>query len=255
MIQLADISTKHNKSTCSNRAETCAFQQFGVIVVLLLSAFAGVAFAQDHPTPYPTMAPLDQYLMSDRNAEIDLARTAAPDALSHDATVMVLTRQGYETAVEGKNGFICAVERGWMAPFDNVDFWNPKLRGPICFNPPAARSIWPHTIKRTELILAGLAKEQIMAKLKIAVEQKELPALEPGAMSYMLSPKAYLTGSGGNLCHLMIYTPLTDKASWGADLPGSPVLFGGQFQGNPEPITVFLVPVAKWSDGTPAPAM
>jgi len=223
--------------------------------LLWLGVTAGIGRAADHPTPYPTMAPLDQYLISDRNAEVDLARTAAPDAISRDATVMVLTRHGYETAVEGKNGFVCAVERGWMAPFDNVDFWNPKLRGPICFNPAAARSIWPLTIKRTELILAGLNKEQIVAKLKVALEQKELPALEPGAMSYMMSPKAYLTGAGGNLCHLMIYAPLTDKSSWGADLPGSPVALGGQFQGAPEPITVFLVPVSKWSDGTPAPEM
>jgi hypothetical protein len=223
--------------------------------LLCLAVTAGIGRAADRPTPYPTMAPLDQYLIADRNAEIELARTAAPDSISRDATVMVLTRHGYETAVEGKNGFVCAVERGWMAPFDNSDFWNPKLRGPICFNPAAARSIWPLTIMRTELVVAGLSKEQIMDKLKAAVERKELPAFEPGAMSYMMSRKAYLTGSGGNLCHLMIYTPLADGASWGADLPGSPVGFGGQFQGAPEPITVFLIPVSKWSDGTPAPEM
>jgi len=212
------------------------------------------AQALDAKTPYPTMAPLEQYLITDRNAEIALARSAAPDSISRDAKILVLGRQGYETAVEGKNGFVCVVERAWMSPSDHPEFWNPKLRGPICFNPAAARSILPLTIKRTEWVLARLSKAQIMDNLKTAVDRKELPALEPGAMSYMLSKQAYLTDADGhNMSHLMIYVPLTQSAAWGADLPGSPVMFGGQFQGAPEPITVFLVPVEKWSDGTAAP--
>jgi hypothetical protein len=68
---------------------------------------------------------------------------------------------GYETAVEGKNGFACVVERGWMAPFDNPEFWSPKIRGPLCFNPPAVRSILPLTYKRTEMVLAGQSKTQV----------------------------------------------------------------------------------------------
>ncbi len=43
--------------------------------------------AQAPETAYPSMAPLDQYLMVDRNAEIALARSAAPDAISGDATI------------------------------------------------------------------------------------------------------------------------------------------------------------------------
>src|SRR5271169_6126701 len=228
-----------------------------VLAALTLVVVLGACWqaqAQAAKTPYPSMAPLDQYLMTDRNAEIALARSAAPDSISHDATTLVFGRHGYETAIEGKNGFVCVVERAWMSPSDHPQFWNPKLRGPICFNPAAARSILPLTIKRTELVLAGLSKAQIMDNLKAAVDRKELPALEPGAMSYMMSKHAYLTDDDGhNMSHLMIYTPLTQAATWGADLPGSPVMFGGQFQGAPEPITVFLVPVEKWSDGTAAP--
>lgn len=223
------------------------------MIVVIVSA--GLVRAQNQPAGYPSMAPLDQYLM-DHAIEIALARTAAPDAISRDAKIVVLGPHGYETVAEGKNGFLCAVERGWMAPFNNSEFWNPKIRGPICFNPPAVRSIWPLTIKRTELVLAGLSKEQIMEKLKMAVDRKELPTLEGGAMSYMMGKGAYLTDRDGhNLCHLMIYAPLTNGASWGADVDGSPVAFGGQFQGAPEPITVFLVAVGKWSDGTAAPPM
>jgi hypothetical protein len=235
-----------------------------IVVTIALGSFLLVvapgvvrrAQAQDSKRPYPNMAQIEQYLMADRDAEIALARSAAPDSISRDAEVLVLGAHGYETAVKGKNGFTCVVERGWMSPFDAPEFWNPKIRGPICFNPAATRSILPLTIKRTELILAGMSKAQMAESMKTALNRKELPALEGGAMSYMMSKKAYLTDSDDhNLCHLMIYTPLTDRASWGADLDGSPVMFGGQFQGAPERITVFLVPVAKWSDGTPAPSM
>jgi hypothetical protein len=226
-------------------------------IFLFLSPIADRhAQAQDAKSSYPNMAPLDQYLISDRTVEIDLARTAAPDSISRDAEVLVLGSHGYETAVKGKNGFTCVVERGWMSPWDAPEFWNPKIRGPICFNPAATRSILPLTIKRTELVLAGMSKAQMSESIKTALERKGLPALEGGAMSYMMSKKSYLTDRGDhNLCHLMIYAPLSDRASWGADLDGSPIMFAGQFQGAPEPITVFLVPVAKWSDGTPAPAM
>jgi len=93
-----------------------------------------------------------------------------------------------------------------------------------------------------------------MDNLKAALDRKELPPFEPGAMSFMMSKQAYLTDDDGhNMAHLMIYAPLTQGAAWGADLPGSPIMLSGQFQGAPEPVTVFLVPVAKWSDGTAAP--
>ncbi|HXZ32218.1 MAG TPA: hypothetical protein VEH30_08050 [Terriglobales bacterium] len=224
------------------------------LMVVLLSVPAW-AQAQERPTSYPSMAPVNQYLISDRNAEIAMARSAAPDAISRDAKVLVLGRQGYETAVEGKNGFVCVVERSWMAPFDNPEFWNPKIRGPVCFNPPAAKSILPMTYKRTEMTLAGKSKVQILDASKEAFDKKELPALEPGAMSYMMSKAAYLTDRDDhNVAHLMFYTPAMDGAIWGADLPNSPVMSNPQFKGA-QPVNVFIVPVGRWSDGTAAPVM
>src|SRR5271154_7124163 len=92
-----------------------------VLVVVLITAWQ--ALAQDARAQYASMVPLDQYLM-DRNAEIGMARSAAPEAISRDADVLFLGRNGYETAVKGNNGFVCAVERGWMGPFDGANFWN-----------------------------------------------------------------------------------------------------------------------------------
>jgi len=233
---------------------TITLRSFALIVVL---GAAWQALAQDAKAPYLGMAPLDQYLIADRNAEIALARSAAPESISRDAEVLVLGRHGYETAVKGKNGFVCVVERGWMSPFDGdfaVNFWNPKIRGPVCFNSPAARSILPMTYKRTEMVLAGQSKAQIVDGIKTFMKQ-ELPPLEPGAMSYMMSKDQYLNdGNHHNwIAHLMFYTPLMDGAVWGADLPKSPVMLNPQFSGAPEPIDVFMVPAGWWSDGTPDP--
>jgi hypothetical protein len=226
------------------------------IALFVLLAAVLQAKVQDTKTPYPNMAPIDQYLMADRNAEIAMARSAAPEAVSRDAKILVLGRRGYETAVEGKNGFVCVVERSWMSPFDHPMFWNPRLRGPICFNPPAARSILPITFLRTELILSGSSKAQTIEKIKAAFEKKELPALEAGAMCFMMSRQGFLDDSAGHwVPHLMFYVPQTDGATWGSDVPDSPVYLNPQFQGAPEPVTVFMVPVGKWSDGTAAPLM
>lgn len=243
-----------------------AIKSFALLVAFGMAhlAVSQQAMPKDAATPYPNMAPVEQYLM-DRNQEIALARTAAPEAISSDATVLVLGRHGYETAVDGKNGWVCMVGRGWMALFDWPEFWNPKIRAADCLNPPAARSMVPFFSKRTELLLAGHSKVEVIAAIKAELEKKELPALEPGALSYMMGKSSYLTDNGDhNGSHLMFYAPSKDGAAWGANLPSSPVMSVNywylseqsypQLQSFP-PITVFLVGVAKWSDGTPAPSM
>jgi len=210
--------------------------------------------AQDAKTPYASMAPLDQYLMTDRSAEIALARTAAPKSISADASVLVLTRHGYETAEKGTNGFVCFVGRLWTADFNHPEFWNPKNRSPICFNPAAARSLLPYLFKRTELVLAGLTKSEMAERVKAAVANKELLPPEPGAMSYMMSKESYLNDKVGHwVPHLMFHIPKTDSATWGANLDGSPIVVSPREEAEPE--TIFMVPVDKWSDGTPAPPM
>ena len=208
--------------------------------------------ARGAETLYAAMAPLDQYLMADRNAEIALARSAAPPSIAKDAAVLVLGRHGYETAVEGTNGFVCMVGRTWTAGFDHPEFWNPKNRGPACYNPQAVRSVLPIELMRTKFALAGKSKEEIHESMKGAVEKKELPALEPGGMAYMLSKQGHLNDHVGHwLPHLMFYVPTKDANTWGADEPGSPLMVNPHYNGAPEPVTEFMVPVSEWSDGTP----
>jgi len=239
---------------------------------IFVSAFVGSlivasclpAAAQDGAAQYPTMAPVEQYLM-DRDAEIALARSAAPDAISHDASVIVLTRHGYETAVQGKNGWVCWVGRSWLGMFDHPEFWNPKIRAADCSNPPTARSVLPYAYKRTELILAGHSKQEVIAAMKAAIDKKELPPLEPGMISYMMSKSSYLTDSGGhNMPHVMFYESVKDEAASSVDVANSPVMGVNywylsadaypQLKSFP-PLSVFLIGADKWSDGTAAPSM
>lgn len=231
--------------------------------VISLLALTGLeARAQDPAPSYPSMAPIGQYLM-DRDAEIALARSAAPESVSKDATVLVLGPQGYETAVKGTNGFVCLVARGLVGPSDWPEHWSPKVRGAECLNPEAARSILPYHELRTRLALAGDSADEIIEKVREALHDGKLPALEPGAMSYMMAKGSYLTDAGNhNGPHVMFYVPVADEGHWGANQPASPVGSGpfwffsastGQKYPDLPTIRVFTVSVAAWSDGTPAP--
>ena len=228
--------------------------RFTASASLILAIICALPQAQEVKSPYPSMAPLEQYLMG-RDAEIALARSAAPDSISRNATILFLGKHGYETAAEGKNGFVCLVQRAWASSFASPAFWNPKNRAPVCYNPPAAHSVLPFIVKRTELVLAGNPKSvaQIQELEKAVYAKKELPTtVEPGGVAYMLSKDAYLTDAlPHNLAHLMFITPVMEKEKWGANEPNSPVLL--LQTGPPEPFTVFFVPTGKWSDGTAAP--
>jgi len=203
------------------------------------------------------MAPVAQYRIADRAAEVALARTAAPAAISGKASVLVLGDRGYEQAATGSNGFVCLVERAWMSPFDSgAEFWNPRNRSPICYNPAAARTVLPYTIKRTELALAGASKDKMLKLTQAAVARKELVPPAPGAMSYMMSRQQYLNDTAGAWHpHLMFHIPMTDAASWAANQAGSPVMFDSAHKQGPEPQTIFMVTAGHWSDGTPDTAM
>jgi hypothetical protein len=225
-------------------------------VALALSLDAGAQAQDAKKNTFPTsMAAIEQYLM-DRDAEVALARSAAPPSVAKDATVLVFGKNGYETAVKGTNGFVCNVDRSWMDQFDNSpEFWNPKRRGPVCYNPQAAKTLLPILFIRTKLALAGKSKAEMNEGLKVAIAKGELPALEPGSMAYMQSKQGFLNSRCGNCSpHLMFYVTVKDAHTWGAGAlsSGLPVLLAPHFNGAPEPVTEFIVPVSQWSDGSPA---
>ena len=224
-----------------------------VLVFLALVVLqGGIQQSRAQADPYPAMAPLDEYLMA-KDAEIELARSAAPASVADGATVMVLGRQGYTTAVQGANGFLCYVERSWAHDTGHLEFWNPKMRAPNCFNAAAAGSITPIYLMKTRLVLAGKSKAEIAQRISAALDGGELPALAPGAMCYMMSKEQYLNDQAHSWHpHVMFYAAGDVAKSWGANLPGSPLIAANDPQTR---VTTFMVVVHHWSDGTPGPPM
>jgi hypothetical protein len=222
-------------------------------VVLVFLSCPICSRAQVERASYPSMAPLDQYLIPDENAEIALARSAAPASVSDAAEVMVLTRAGYVTVAKGSNGFVCVVERSWANTTDNLEFWNPKIRAPHCFNPAAASTFLPFFLMKTKLVLAGKSRTEIAAAMKLALDKKELPPLAPGTIVYMMSKQQYLNDSGMAWHpHVMFYVLGDSGKSWGANLPGSPVMAAYDPE---QQVTTFFVLADEWSDSTPGPSM
>lgn len=231
-------------------------------LLVLVATGANAQSAEELKKKYAKMAPIDEYLM-ERNAEIALARSAAPEAISKDASVLVLTRHGWETAVKGTNGFVCFVHRSWTGSIDYPELWNQNIRSADCFNPAAVRSVLPIEQMITKMTLEGVTsvKERI-ARIQAAYAKKELPPLEPGAMGYMMSKDSYLADGGShNLCHLMpfVATRKTDS-EWGAWLPHMPIGSASHWFPNPgtetpleqelPPMRDLYITVPRWSDGT-----
>ncbi len=224
-----------------------------VLVVALVALSAVAVYAQAVKTPYPQMAPVEQYMMPE-DAEVALARSAAPASISGRADVMVLRSDGYATAVKGASGWVCMVERGWASNTNAPDFWSPKLRAPHCFNPPAARSFLPIYLMKTKMVMAGeRSKEKILQATETGLKSGKLPALEPGAAAYMMSKQQYLGDRDQHWHpHVMFFAPGDQTKTWGAELAESPVIAANDPE---EHCTILFVVAEKWSDGTPGPPM
>jgi len=229
----------------------------GVLAVVVSLTAGAVGFAvpvgaQGVGAKYAVAAPLGEYLMA-KDVEVGMARSAAPVAISGGAEVLVLGTGGYETAAKGGNGFVCLVERSFAAAVDFPEFWNAKIRGPICVNAEAARTYLQVVRMEARLVMAGRSREEIAAALKTAWEKKELTEPGAGAMSYMMSKQQYLGDEGHSWRpHLMWFAAGDAAKSWGANVEGSPVMAAPDLG---DGMTILLVAVGKWSDGTAAPVM
>jgi hypothetical protein len=243
------ISTRRGRGR-SRRAARAGFST----AILLAATGPALAQADAHvhagaPAPastslYRTMAPLQDYLMASESEEIALARSAAPASISGDADILVLSADGHHRAVAGKNGWTCMVQRSWNDALDKPDFWNAKIRVPICLNAAASRSVLPVYLERTKWVLAGRPLAQIVEETRA----QPAPAPEPGSFAIMMSKQGYLAdGIGPAGPHVMVYLNVPASA-WAAGLPGSPV--GMATPGYKGSDTIFYLGARKWSDGT-----
>jgi hypothetical protein len=228
---------------------------FACVATGLSLMFSSAAFGQvSSPNPYPTMAPVSLYLMP-RAAEIEMARSAGPPSISAQAEVLVLTKSGYVVAAQGSNGWVCLVGRMWTAGFGDPEFWNPKGRGAGCLNPPAVQSVLPQYLARTKWALAGDTREEIAKKCQAAYADHQFTDPAPASFAFMLSKESYLNDGvkGPWRPHVMPFVAYDQVATWAAGFKGSPILSPATSTFRRyEPVTI-VIPVAFWSDGSPAP--
>jgi hypothetical protein len=229
----------------------------GILVstVLAMLSWSTAAQSQAPKNPYSAMAPREQYMPASPAAEIALARSAGPAAVSDKAEILVLGAHGYETAVKGSNGFVCLVARSWGQDFDSPEFWNPKIHTPHCVNAAAASSVLPDYLKRTQWVLAGVSKEEMAARTKAALTAHEIGSPAPGSMAYMLSKDQYINDPQDGAearwyPHVMFFVPSTEASTWGANVRGGPIF---STTSTVAPITTFFVVAPKWSDGSLGP--
>lgn len=222
------------------------------LVFVLSSVFAvgRQARAQDAKTRYPGVASLEHYRMADRT-EIAPARSTAPTSIARYAGDPVFDQMDYQTAVEAKDGFTCIAEQAWGLSLDSPKFWNPRIRGPIVYEPVAERTILPYRTNRTTWAFSGSTKMQTPKYVTAAFVKNKLPILGDGATLYRFSKAGNLGDSLGHRCpHLMFHVPKTEKGIWGADLADPPVSYQDENRDVPEPETIFMAPVSQWPDGT-----
>jgi hypothetical protein len=193
------------------------------------------------------------YLMPDRAAEIALARSAAPRSISDSATIMVLGRVGFVTAVQGTNGFTCLVVRSLSDPLTSPTRWNPKSVAPHCFNPPAARTVLPTVLAQTAWVIAGLTNEQIIKRFDDGYASHRFVSPAAGAMTYMLSPEQTLGPNNSHwVPHLMFYYDKSASPSmWGVGDSVTTIINGSAGDPNAT-VLMLLVPVRRWSTGASA---
>lgn len=227
------------------------YKTMPLLVLALSLAVISPVQADAVKDPYPKMAPVEQYLMASQAAEIAFARTAAPAAISDKAEILVLSAHGYETAVQGSNGFMCYVGRSWENDFDNAEFWNPKVRTPQCWNAAAVSSVFPDIRKRTQWVLAGVSKEEMAQRTKAAWAAHEVGPPAPQSVAFMMSKNQYINDGAANWYpHIMFFVSPTEDSKWGANVRGAPVF---STTSDAEPVTTFFVVAPKWSDGSLGP--
>ena len=213
------------------------------VLTVLLAASLDAAAVAAQAAKYP---PIDRYLMP-REAEIALAKSAAPASLADHATIKVLTKSGYVVAREGDNGAVCMVMRGFSAPtYTPAQFrdlvYDPTVHAPICFTAPAARTAMPYYELRTKLAMEGKRPDEIAEALQSAYDRGELPRRDAVTFAYMWSAHQHLApGIGAWRPHMMVFAPYYENSMLGGNEFGGPLPQVSDDAGTP--FSVVLIPV------------
>jgi hypothetical protein len=212
-----------------------------VVQFLLLISFGAVGVGAQE-MKYP---PISEYFMP-QDAEIALAKSAAPDNISARATIKVLTPMGFHAVHEGDNGFVCIVMRGSAAPTFTPPqvrdlVYDAKLRAPICFNPQASATVMPYYELRNKLAMEGKTPDAITEGIQAAYSKGVLPKRDGVSFAYMWSADQILGPFGHWHPHMMVFSPYYENAMLGGNPFGAPLPIVSDDAGTP--FAVVLIPV------------
>ena len=212
------------------------------VLFFLLISFGALGVAAQE-AKYP---PSSEYLMP-QDAEIALAKSAAPDNISGRATVKVLTASGFQVVHDGDNGFVCMVMRGSAGPtFTPAQLRNlvydAKLRAPICFNPQASETVMPYYELRNKLAMESKTPDEITQAIQAAHSKGELPKRDGVSFAYMWSADQILGSFGHWHPHMMVFCPYYENSMLGSNnLGATPLPIVSDDAGTP--FAVVLIPV------------
>lgn len=211
------------------------------LVISILGIMPSALFAQEMKYP-----PLSAYMMP-RDAEIALAKSAAPAAISDRATIEVLTNGGLRVSHRGDNGFVCFVMRGFtgaptFAPAQlRLMAYDPKTLAPICLNPQAVKMVLPYYELRTKLGIEGKTPEEIAQAVQKAYRNGEIPKRNQVSFAYMWSADQVLGPAGHWHPHIMVYAPNYDNSMLGGNALGHLPAVGDD---SGTPFSVVVIPVS-----------
>jgi hypothetical protein len=212
------------------------------LVLVILSMQVATVLGQ--PAKYP---PLSEYMMP-QDAEVALAKSAAPQNISDQATIRVLTTSGYQVVHQGDNGFVCMVMRGFTgaptfapAQLRMLINYDPKTRAPICFDPNAVKTVLPYYDLRTKLGLEGKTPDQITEAVRAAYDHGKIPKRAGVSFAYMWSADQILGPSGHWHPHMMVFAPNYENSMLGNNDPGSHLPAVGDDAGTP--LAILVIPV------------
>ena len=159
-----------------------------------------------------------------REQQMALAMSAAPEAVSSNATIYVLGAHGYEKAREGTNGFSCFVYRSFVNPTETAV-------GPMCLDAEGSRTSLAVYLHMEELRSSGKSEAEIRADADSGYKTGRFQYPSKLGLLYMMSSQNRLGPTKDHTTqhfppHVMIYAPnMTardlgfESASQLADMP------------------------------------
>jgi len=195
------------------------------VVMTAVLLLIGVGTVRAQTPEYPQLA---------REAELRLAISAGPLAVSQNADVYAMGPKGFEKALSGTNGWACIVVRA---------AGDKRQLAPHCLNPQAVKSVLPAFLREAELQVAGMDAKAIEAEIKRQFASGELELPSGPAYAYMMSEGQVLGPKATNFHpHFMLYVPYVTNADIGGNPAAMQFPFVGPYENHPLSTVVILMP-------------